>query len=66
EPGATLTVTRNEGRIEARLTGSASGWRLRLMGIETVDNVEGGTCERSERGMLVIPDAGVDVLRVSV
>ncbi|BDI28238.1 alpha-xylosidase [Capsulimonas corticalis] len=64
--GATLTVTKNDGKITATLEGSASLWRLRLMGVANIASVDGGSFESGERGALVLPADGARSVTVTV
>ncbi|HEY5227826.1 MAG TPA: TIM-barrel domain-containing protein, partial [Opitutaceae bacterium] len=55
---ATLTVRRKGRTIDAALEGSAKGWSLQLVGIDSVDDVEGGSASRDRLGVVISTSHG--------
>ncbi|MCW3060731.1 MAG: glycoside hydrolase family 31 [Capsulimonas sp.] len=66
ETGASLTATKNGGKITASMNGAAQDWRLRLMGVANIKSVDGGSSEAGERGALALPAAGESSITVTV
>ena len=50
---AKLTVQRKGGFVEASLEGTAKGWRLQLIGVSSLDSVEGGSASAEPLGALI-------------
>jgi alpha-D-xyloside xylohydrolase len=68
EPGIRLKVKRKGRAIEAALDGPAAGktWKLQLIGVTAVADVQGGTAAGDPLGVVVAPARGMRKLKVTL
>ncbi|WP_067935463.1 alpha-xylosidase [Alicyclobacillus kakegawensis] len=55
---------RREDRIDFRVVGAEKPWTVLLNGVQSVDEVEGGHAERTERGVRIVPEDGASSLTI--
>ncbi|WP_067925299.1 alpha-xylosidase [Alicyclobacillus shizuokensis] len=55
---------RRADRIDFRVDGASKPWIVLLNGVQSVDEVEGGRVERTERGVRIVPEDGASYLAI--
>jgi alpha-D-xyloside xylohydrolase len=64
ENQTTFEVRRAGRTINVERHGKSKAWQLLLVGIPTIESVQGGTVENSPQGVLVTPNPDTDHLRI--
>ncbi|MCL6627867.1 MAG: alpha-xylosidase, partial [Alicyclobacillus shizuokensis] len=55
---------RRADRIDFRVDGASKPWIVLLNGVQSVDEVQGGRVERTERGVRIVPEDGASYLAI--
>ncbi|SCZ09674.1 alpha-D-xyloside xylohydrolase [Paenibacillus polysaccharolyticus] len=61
-----VTVTRKGSKLEVRAEGAGKPWKIVLRGIDSVSNVDGGSQEAGEQGIIVTASAGASQLTIEL
>jgi len=64
---ALTVVARREGeQIRIQVDGARKPWNILLRNVTVLQNVEGGTAQKTEQGVLITPQAGVESLIIKL